>query len=401
MCAVCLGLGARPPTVLRSPEVMDFRLTEEQELLRRSVREFAETEIRPHVREWDESQHFPSEVIPALAALGLMGIQVPEQYGGAGMSAIDYCICIEELARVEPALALSVAAHNGLCSAHLLLFGTEAQKQRYLVPLARGEKVGAWGLTESTSGSDAAGMRTAAVRSGESWVLNGLKTFTTHGRVGDVMIVMALTDRAKAAKGISAFVVERGTAGMTPGRKEDKLGMRASETSEVLFENCRIPLDQILGEEGEGFVNTMQVLDAGRIGIAALSVGLAQGAYESALRYAQERKAFGKTISGFQAIQWKLADNATRIEAARLLTYRAAFLKDRGGRTTMESSMAKLYASEIAVQAADDCVQIHGGYGFVKDYPAEKFFRDVKLTTIGEGTSEIQRLVIARQLLAA
>jgi alkylation response protein AidB-like acyl-CoA dehydrogenase len=379
---------------------MDFRLTEEQELLRRSVREFAETEIRPHVREWDESQHFSSEIFPALASLGLMGIQVPEQYGGAGMSAIDYCICIEELARVDPALALSVAAHNGLCSAHIFLFGSEAQKQRYLVPLAHGDKIGAWGLTESTSGSDAAGMRTVANRSGACWVLNGTKTFTTHGRTGDIMVVMAVTDRTAGTKGISAFIVERGTPGMTPGKKEDKLGMRASDTSEVLFDNCRIAFDQLLGEEGQGFVNTMRVLDAGRIGIAALSVGLAQGAYEAALRYAQERKAFGKTISAFQAIQWKLADNATRIEAARLLTYRAAYLKDRGGRTTMESSMAKLYASEIAVKAADDCVQIHGGYGFVKDYPAEKYFRDVKLTTIGEGTSEIQRLVIARQLLA-
>jgi len=379
---------------------MDFRLTEEQELLRRTVREFAETEIRPHVREWDEAQHFPSEIIPALASLGLMGIQIPDQYGGSGMSAIDYCICIEELARVDPGLALSVAAHNGLCSGHIFLFGSEAQKEQYLAPLARGEKVGAWGLTESTSGSDAAGMRTAATRTGACWVLSGSKTFTTHGRVGDVMVVMAVTNRAASTRGISAFIVERGTPGMTPGKKEDKLGMRASETSEVLFENCRIALDQILGDEGQGFVNAMQVLDAGRIGIAALSVGLAQGAYEAALRYAQERKAFGKTISAFQAIQWKLADNATRIEAARLLTYRAAYLKERGGRTTMASSMAKLYASEIAVKAADDCVQIHGGYGFVKDYPAEKYFRDVKLTTIGEGTSEIQRLVIARQLLA-
>ena len=379
---------------------MDFRLTEEQELLRRSVREFAETEIRPHVREWDEAQHFPSEIIPTLASLGLMGIQVPEQYGGAGMSAINYCICIEELSRVDPALALSVAAHNGLCSAHILFFGSEAQKERYLAPLARGEKLGAWGLTESTSGSDAAGMRTQAARAGNCWVLNGSKTFTTHGRSGDVMVVMAVTDQSAQARGISAFIVERGTTGMTPGKKEDKLGMRASETSEVVFEQCRVPLDQLLGEEGQGFVNAMQVLDAGRIGIAALAVGLAQGAYEAALRYTQERKAFGKTISGFQAIQWKLADNATRIEAARLLTYRAAYLKDQGSRTTMASSMAKLYASEIAVKAADDCVQIHGGYGFVKDYPAEKYFRDVKLTTIGEGTSEIQRLVIARQLLA-
>src|SRR6188472_1817148 len=378
---------------------MDFRLTDDQQLLRRSVREFAETEIRPHVREWDESQHFPAEIVPALASLGLLGIQFPEEYGGAGMSAIDYCICIEELARVDPGLALSVAAHNGLCSAHIFLFGTEAQKQRWLVPLASGEKLGAWGLTESTSGSDAAGMRTTATRTPDGWRLNGSKTFITHGRAGHVMVVMAVTDKAAGTKGISAFIVEHGTPGMRAGKKEDKLGMRASDTSEVLFENCAIPADQLLGDEGQGFVNTMQVLDAGRIGIAALSVGLAQGAYESALRYAQERKAFGKTISAFQAIQWKLADNATRIEAARLLTYRAAYLKDQGGRTTMESSMAKLYASEIAVKAADDCVQIHGGYGFVKDYPAEKYFRDVKLVTIGEGTSEIQRLVIARQLL--
>ena len=378
---------------------MDFRPSDDQELLRRSIREFAETEIRPHVREWDEAQHFPSEVVPALAGLGLLGIQIPEAYGGAGLSAVDYCICIEELARVDPGLALSVAAHNGLCAAHLLMFGTEEQKRTFLVPLARGEKIGAWGLTESTSGSDAAGMRTGAVREGACWVLNGSKTFTTHGRVGHIMVTMAVTDRAAGAKGISAFIVEHGTPGMTPGKKEDKLGMRASDTSEVVFENCRIPADRLLGEEGHGFVDTMQVLDAGRIGIAALSVGLAQGAYEAALRYAQERRAFGKPISGFQAIQWKLADNATRIEGARLLMYRAAYLKDRGGRTTLESSMAKLYASEIAVKAADDCVQIHGGYGLVKDYPAEKFFRDVKLTTIGEGTSEIQRLVIARHLL--
>jgi alkylation response protein AidB-like acyl-CoA dehydrogenase len=378
---------------------MDFRLTEEQELLRRSVREFAEIEMRPHIMEWDDAQHFPTELMPKLAALGLLGIQVPEAYGGAGMSAVDYCICIEELARVDPSVALSVAAHNGLCSSHIWLFGTDAQKQKYLAPLARGEKIGAWGLTESTSGSDAAGMRTAAVRTGACWVLNGSKTFTTHGRVGDVLVAMAVTDRTAGSKGVSAFIIEKGTPGLTPGKKENKLGMRASDTSEVLFENCRIPADQLLGEVGQGFVNTMQVLDAGRIGIAALSVGLAQGAYEAALHYAKERRAFGRTISSFQAIQWKLADNATRIEAARLLTYRSAFLKDQGRRMTLESAMAKLYASEIAVKAADDCVQIHGGYGFVKDYPAEKFFRDVKLTTIGEGTSEIQRLVIARRLL--
>jgi alkylation response protein AidB-like acyl-CoA dehydrogenase len=379
---------------------VDFRPTEEQQLLRRSVREFAETEMRPHVREWDERQHFPTELMPKLASLGLLGIQFPEQYGGAGMSAIDYCICIEELARVDPAVALSVAAHNGLCSAHIFLFGNEQQKQKYLPPLTGGQKIGAWGLTESSSGSDAAGMRTTATRAGDCRVLNGSKTFTTNGRVGDTMVVMAVTDRAAGTKGISAFIVDKGTPGLSPGKKEDKLGMRASDTSEMLFENCRIPADQLLGAEGQGFVNTMQVLDAGRIGIAALSVGLAQGAYEAALAYAKVRKSFGKTISAFQAIQWKLADAATRIEAGRLLTYRAAYLKDQGGRTTLESSMAKLYASETAVRVAEDCVQIHGGYGLVKDYPAEKYFRDVKLTTIGEGTSEIQRLVIARQLLS-
>jgi len=379
---------------------VDFRPTEEQQLLRRSVREFAETEMRPHVREWDERQQFPVELMPKLAALGLLGIQFPEQFGGAGMSAIDYCICIEELARVDPGVALSVAAHNGLCSAHIFLFGSEQQKQMYLPPLARGQKIGAWALTESSSGSDAAGMRTTATRAGDCWVLNGSKTFTTHGRVGDTMVVMAVTDRAAGTKGISAFIAERGTPGLSPGKKEDKLGMRASDTSEVLFENCRIPADKLLGAEGQGFVNTMQVLDAGRIGIAALSVGLAQGAFEAGLAYARVRKSFGKTIAAFQAIQWKLADAATRIEAARLLTYRAAYLKDRGGRTSLESSIAKLYASETAVRVAEDCVQIHGGYGFVKDYPAEKYFRDVKLTTIGEGTSEIQRMVIARQLLS-
>jgi alkylation response protein AidB-like acyl-CoA dehydrogenase len=378
---------------------MDFRLTEEQELLRRSVREFAETEIRPHVVEWDNAQHFPIELVPKLAGLGLMGIQCPEAYGGAGMSAVDYCICIEELARVDPSVALSVAAHNGLCSSHILMFGTDEQKQQYLVPLARGEKIGAWGLTESSSGSDAAGMRTMATRAGSRWVLNGSKTFTTHGRTGDILVAMAITDRSTASRGISAFIIEKGTPGLTPGKKEDKLGMRASETSEVLFDECGVPDRQLLGREGHGFIDAMQVLDAGRIGIAALAVGLAQGAFEAALRYAQERRAFGKTISRFQAIQWKLADNATRIAAARLLTYRAAYLKDHQRRMTRESAMAKLYASEIAVKAADDCVQIHGGYGFVKDYPAEKYFRDVKLTTIGEGTSEIQRLVIARQLL--
>jgi alkylation response protein AidB-like acyl-CoA dehydrogenase len=378
---------------------MDFRPTEEQQILRRTVREFAEAEIAPHVMEWDEAQHFPMDLLPKLADLGLMGIQFPEEFGGSAMSAVDYCICIEELARVCPAIALSVAAHNGLCTAHIAMFGSGAQKQTYLPRLVKGEVLGAWGLTEASAGSDAAGMRTTATKQGTCWLLNGSKTFITHGKIGGVMVAMAVTDRAKGHRGISAFVLEHGTPGMSAGKKENKLGMRASDTSEVLFEDCRVPAEALLGEEGQGFINTLQVLDAGRIGIAALSVGLAQGAYEAAKEYAKERRQFGQPIAAFQAIQWKLADNATRIEAARLLTYRAAYLKDRGIRMTKESSMAKLFASEIAVKAADDCVQIHGGYGFVKDYPAEKFFRDVKLLTIGEGTSEIQRLVIARQLL--
>jgi alkylation response protein AidB-like acyl-CoA dehydrogenase len=380
---------------------VNFCLSEDQRLLRRSVREFAETEIKPHIREWDETQHFPSELLPKLADLGVLGIQFPSEFGGSAMSAVDYCICIEELARVDPSVSLSVAAHNGLGAAHIAMFGSSEQKHRFLTPLARGEKLAAWGLTEPGSGSDAAAMRTTATRDGDNWVLNGTKMFITHGASADTMVVMAVTDKAKGSKGISAFVVERGTPGFMAGKKEDKLGMRASETTEVIFQNCRIPHAQLLGEEGQGFIQTLQVLDAGRIGIAALSVGLAQGAYEAARNYAFERKQFGRAIGTFQSIRWKLVDNAARVEAARLLTYRAAWLKDQGRRMTLESSMAKLYASEIAVRASEDAVQIHGGYGFVKDYPAEKFFRDVKLTTIGEGTSEVQRLVIARQLLAA
>ncbi|MEO7272022.1 MAG: acyl-CoA dehydrogenase family protein [Vicinamibacterales bacterium] len=379
---------------------MDFRPTDEQALLRSTVREFAEAEIRPHVMEWDTAQAFAPDLWPKLAALGLTGIQFPDEYGGSAMSAVDYCICIEELARVCPGVALSVAAHNGLCTAHIAMFGSAEQKQRFLPRLMNGEAIGAWGLTEAGAGSDAAAMRTVAVRQGDGWVINGSKHFITHGKVGSVMVAMAVSDRTKGHRGVSAFIVEHGTAGMSAGKKEDKLGMRASDTSEVIFQDCLVPASQLLGDEGQGFINTLQVLDAGRIGIAALSVGLAQGAYDAALHYAKERRQFGQAIAGFQAIQWKLADNAVRIEAARLLTYRAAFLKDLGVRTTRESSMAKLYSSEIAVKAADDCVQIHGGYGFVKDYPAEKYFRDVKLLTIGEGTSEIQRLVIARQLLA-
>jgi alkylation response protein AidB-like acyl-CoA dehydrogenase len=379
---------------------MDLHLTGDQELLRRSIREFAEREIRPHVGEWDDAQQYPPELTPKLAALGLMGIQFAEQYGGAAMSSVDYCICIEELARVDPSVCLSVAAHNGLGAAHIAAFGTEEQKRRYLVPLATGEMLAAWGLTEASAGSDAAAMRTTAVREGECWVINGTKQFITHGQSGHLIVVMAVTSRGKGSRGISAFIVERGTPGFRAGKKEDKLGMRASETSEVIFEHCRVPASQLLGVEGQGFINALQVLDAGRIGIAALAVGLAQGAYEAARDYAFVRRQFGQPIGAFQSIRAKLVENAGRIEAARLLTYRAASMKDQGARTTLEAAMAKLYSSEIAVRVAEDGVQIYGGYGFIKDYPAEKFFRDVKLTTIGEGTSEIQRLVIARQLLA-
>ena len=322
------------------------------------------------------------------------------------MSAVDYCICIEELARVDPSVSLSVAAHNGLGAAHISMFGTEEQRQKYLVPLAQGTKLAAWGLTEPGSGSDAAAMRTTAVKDGGSWVLNGSKMFITHGTSADTLVIMAVTERSKGAKGISAFILERGTSsgntvGLVAGKKEDKLGMRASETTEVILQNCRVPPSQLIGEEGQGFIQTLQVLDAGRIGIAALSVGLAQGAYEAAARYTAERRQFGRAINSFPAIQERLAQHESQVEAARLLTYKAAWLKDHGRRMTLESAMAKLYSSEIAVRAAEDCVQMHGGYGFVKDYPAEKYFRDVKLLTIGEGTSEVQRLVIARQLLAA
>jgi alkylation response protein AidB-like acyl-CoA dehydrogenase len=380
---------------------MDFRLGDDQTLLRRSVREFAESEIKPFVREWDEAQRFPSALLAKMAGLGLMGIQFGPEYGGAGMSAIDYCICIEELARVDPSVALSVAAHNGLGAAHIARFASEDQKRRFLTPLAKGEKLAGWGLTEPGSGSDAAAMRTTATREGHCWVLNGSKAFITHGASADTMVLMAITDKSKGPKGISAFIVERGTPGLVAGKKEDKLGMRASETSEVILQDCRIPASQLIGEENQGFVQTLQVLDAGRIGIAALAVGLAQGAFEAANAYANHRQQFGRTIASFPSIRSRLAEHAARVEASRLLTYRAAWIRDQGHAVTLASAMAKLYASETAVRAAEDGVQIHGGYGFVKDYPAEKYFRDVKLVTIGEGTSEVQRLVIARQLLAA
>jgi alkylation response protein AidB-like acyl-CoA dehydrogenase len=379
---------------------LDFSFTEEQQQLRKSIREFAEGEIAPHVMEWDEASHFPLEIMPKLAEMGLLGVIFPEQYGGAGLGYIEYVIAIEELSRVDGSVGIIVAAHNSLCGNHIYKFGTEAQKQKYLTPLAQGKKIGAWSLTEPEAGSDAGGTRTTAQRNGNSFVLNGAKTFTTNGHYADTCVAMAVTDKSKGSHGISAFIVEKDTPGFRPGKKENKLGLRASATSELIFSDCKVPADNLLGPEGEGFTGSLAILDGGRISIAALGLGMAQGALDAALAYAKQRKQFGKTISEFQAIQFKLADMATEVEAARLLVYHAAWLADQKSvRFSKESSMAKLYAGEVAVKVANECVQIHGGYGFIKDYPAEKFYRDVKLCTIGEGTSEIQKLVIARQLL--
>lgn len=379
---------------------MNFGLTNEQQQLRNSVRKFAEGEIRPHVMEWDEVSHFPLEIMPMLAEMGLLGVIFPEDLGGAGLGYIEYAIAIEELSRVDGSVGIIVAAHNSLCSNHIFKFGNDAQKKKYLVPLALGKKIGAWSLTEPEAGSDAGGTKTTAVRDGDHWVLNGAKTFTTNGHYADFLVAMAVTDKTKGSHGISAFILEKGMLGFQPGKKENKLGLRASDTSEVIFTDCHVPGENLLGAEGEGFTGSLKILDGGRISIAALALGMAQGALEAAMSYAKQRKQFGQAISEFQAIQFKLADMATEVEAARLLVYQAAWLADQGDvRFTRESSMAKLFASEVAVRVANECVQIHGGYGFIKDYPAEKFYRDVKLCTIGEGTSEIQKLVIARQML--
>ena len=379
---------------------VDFSFTDEQNQLRRSIREFAEGEIAPHVMEWDEASKFPIEIMPKLAEMGLLGVIFPEQYGGAGLGYVEYVIAIEELSRIDGSVGIIVAAHNSLCSNHIFKFGTEEQKKKYLTPLAQGKKIGAWSLTEPEAGSDAGGTRTTAKRDGNSWVINGSKTFCTNGHYADYAVVMALTDKSKNSHGISAFIVEKGTPGFRPGKKENKLGLRASDTSELIFTDCKVPAENMLGAEGEGFIGSLKILDGGRISIAALGLGMAQGALDAAIKYSKQRKQFGQTISEFQAIQFKLADMATQVEAARLLAYQAAWLADRKDvRFTRESSMAKLFSSEVAVRVANECVQIHGGYGFIKDYPAEKFYRDVKLCTIGEGTSEIQKLVIARQLL--
>jgi alkylation response protein AidB-like acyl-CoA dehydrogenase len=378
---------------------MDFEFTPDQVQLRKSVRDFAQSEIAAHVLEWDEGQIFPLETIKKLGGLGYMGSIFPEELGGSGLGYIDYSIIIEELARVDGSVGLILAAHTSLCTNHIYLAGNEEQRKKYIPKLATGEWIGCWSLTEPEAGSDAAGTRSKAIRDGDTWVLNGGKTFTTNAQYADVCVAMAVTDRSASQHGISAFILEKDTPGFKVGKKENKLGMRASATGEVLFNDCRLPATQLLGKQGEGFVDSLRILDGGRISIAALAIGIAQGAYDAALKYSKQRKQFGRPISEFQAIQFKLADMATSIEAARLLTYRAGWLKDQGQRVTRESAMAKLFASEMAVKVCDEALQIHGGYGFIKDYPVEKFYRDVKLCTIGEGTSEIQRMVIARQLL--
>jgi alkylation response protein AidB-like acyl-CoA dehydrogenase len=381
---------------------VEFTFTDEQELLRRSVRDFAESEIGPHVMKFDESQEFPHELVKKAAGQGYYGVLFPEELGGAGLGYVEYVIVVEELSRVDGSMGISAAAHNSLCTNHIYACGNDAQRKAYVPKLASGEWIGAWSLTEPTAGSDAGGTKTTAKPvPGGGWILNGAKTFTTHGGVADLTIVFAVTDPDLKQKGISAFAIEKGTPGFRAGKKENKMGLRASDTSEVIMEDCRVPAEALVGARGEGFVDAMKILDGGRISIAALALGMARGAYEAALAYSKQRHQFGKPISEFQAIQHMLAEMATRLDAATLLVYRAAWMKDRGMKTTVESSMAKLFASEIGVYVADRALQIFGGYGYVKDFPVEKFYRDMKLCTIGEGTSEIQRLVIARELLKA
>ncbi len=376
-----------------------FVLTEDQEHLRREIREFASREIAPYVSKWDESNEFPMAAVKKLGAMGLFGVIIPQAYGGAGLGYLDYVLAIEELSAVDGSIGLTVAAHNSLGTNHIFLAGNEAQKRRYIPRLAAGEWLAAWALTEPGSGSDASNARTTAVKKNGSYVLNGSKTFITNGRYAEVAVVIAVTDKSKGTHGLSAFVIEKGAKGFRAGKKENKLGLRASDTSELIFEDCVIPEENLLGVEGEGFIDAMRVLDGGRISIAALALGIGRGALDAALQYVKERRQFGKAIAEFQGIQWKLADMATELDAARLLTQRAAVLKDAGRKTTRESSMAKLFASEVAVKICDQAVQLFGGYGFIKDYPVKKFYRDVKLCTIGEGTSEIQRMVIAREIL--
>jgi alkylation response protein AidB-like acyl-CoA dehydrogenase len=380
---------------------MDFTSTENQKLIAQTVKDFAEKNIRPYLMDWDESQIFPVEVLKKMGELGIMGVLVPEEYGGAGLSYFEYITAIQEVAKVCGSVGLSMAAHNSLCTGHIMTFGNEEQKRKYLPKLATAEWIGAWGLTEANTGSDAMRMQCVAKQDGDYYIINGAKNWITHGISGDVAVVLARTGELLDSKGITAFIIERGTPGFKAGKKENKLGMRASETAEMIFQDCKVHKSQILGNVGDGFVQAMKILDGGRISIAALSIGIAKGAYEAALKYSKEREQFGQPISNFQGISFKLADMATRIEASELLTYQAADLKNRGEKMTTESAFAKYYASEVAVYASTEAVQIFGGYGYTKDFPVEKFYRDSKLCTIGEGTSEIQKLVIARNILKA
>jgi len=378
---------------------MNFQLTEAQQRIRAAIRDFAEREIRPTAHLNDEKGEFPWEIVNKMGSLGLLGMIFPEEYGGAGMDYVSYALALEEIGRQDGGIALTVASHNSLCSNHIYLAGTEEQKRKYLAPLARGEKLGAWALTEPGSGSDAGALQTTALRRGDRWILNGTKNFITQGSVASVYVIMAITNRSLEKRGVSAFILEKSTPGLRPGRKEAKLGVRCSDTSQLVMEDAEVPAESLLGEINHGFLDTLKVLDGGRISIAAMAVGLARGALDESVKYAKERHQFGQPIGRFQAIQWKLADMATEIEAARLLTLRAASMKDRGLLTTKESAMAKLFASEVGMRACTQAIQIHGGYGYLRDFPVERYFRDVKLTEIGEGTSEIQRLVIARELL--
>jgi len=386
-------------TISKQAPVMEFNTTENQRMIAQTIQKFAETHIRPKFMEWDESQYFPVELFRKMGELGLMGVLVPEKYEGAGLGYCEYVTAIVEISRVCGSIGLSMAAHNSLCSGHILQFGSEEQKQKYMPNLATGKWIGAWGLTEANTGSDSLRMQCIAKKDGDYWVLNGSKNWITHGISGDVAVVLARTGELLDSRGISSFIVERGTPGFRAGKKENKLGMRASETAEMVFEECRIHKSQLLGNEGEGFIQAMKVLDGGRISIAALGLGIAKGAYLAALKYSKERHQFGKPISDFQAIAFKLANMATKIEAAELLTFQAADLKNRGVKCTKESAFAKYYTSEVAVQVSTDAVQVFGGYGYTKDFPVEKFYRDSKLCTIGEGTSEIQKLVISREIL--
>lgn len=378
---------------------MNFEFSEEHKLIADSARDFAEQYIRPHVMDWDEAQYFPKDVLQKAGDMGFMGIFIPEEYGGSGLGYHEYVAIIQEISKVDPSIGLSVAAHNSLCTGHIFYFGNEQQKKKWLPKLASGQWIGAWGLTEHNTGSDAGGMNTTATKDGDYYILNGSKNFITHGISGNIAVVIARTGEKGDSHGMSAFVVERGTPGFSSGKKEDKLGMRASETAELIFDQCRVHKDNMLGSEGEGFVQSLKLLDGGRISIGALSLGIAKGAYEAALKYSKERVQFGKPISSFQGVSFKLSDMATEIQASELLVHKAASMKNKGEKVTTTGAMAKMYSSEACVRIANEAVQIHGGYGYIKEYPVEKFYRDSKLCTIGEGTTEIQKLVIARNIL--